>query len=232
MRNIIASSLFLVPVLLTACHAPGVMPRGYSSFREPYKSAPGTQAQTLGYAYGQEKNTAIIEAMRPAARDLLTKFEKGMPPSSATPITLQSSGGTAFYSALDHVLREELAYRGYNITTDPQAHSYPVFLSAVKAQKDSHLSDTGTERIEIALSGAEKILASGSYDLPAYGFVEVSPPGIQAPAKATSKQGKKDDGALPPAEETGAPMPITKVTSEPLSDAPASGDLPPHTTVK
>lgn len=215
MRYASLSSLLIATVLVTACGPTGIMGRGYTAYREPYKSAPGTKPAPLGYTYTQPNNSAVIEAMRPAARDLVAQMENKIDPSVER-IYLTQGAQTAFYSAMDHVLREELTYRGFELVTQPEASALSVNASA---------SQTETGMYVMALTGAAGTLASGTYEVPGYAFTGTSAP---QPMEA------KSDGQMPviSPDDTSAPVPITQVTAEPLAEESAAApvaDIPAQT---
>lgn len=214
MRYASFSSLLLATVLVTACGPTGVMGRGYTSYREPYKSATGTKPAPLGYTYTQPNNTAVIEAMRPAARDLVAQMENRIDPTVER-IYLTQGAQTAFYSAMDHVLREELTYRGFELVTQPEASALSVNASASQTEADMYV---------MALTGAAGTLASGTYEVPGYAFTSTSAPRTTE-AKAAVPQSPE---ASP--EDTSAPVPITEVTAEPLVGEPVATDMPAQTT--
>lgn len=214
MRYASLSSLLLATFMVTACGPTGVMGRGYTSYREPYKSAPGTKPAPLGYTYTQPNNTAVIEAMRPAARDLVAQLENKIDPAVER-IYLTQGAQTAFYSAMDHVLREELTYRGFELVTQPEVSALSVNASA---------SQTETGMYVMALTGAAGTLASGTYEVPGYAFT-----GTSAPRPTEAQTAAPHAPAASP-DDTSAPMPITQVTAEPLIEEPAGAtDIPAQT---
>lgn len=220
MRYSSLAFVLICSVILPACHQTGVMGRGYSAYREPYKSAPGTKAAPIGYTYSRENNTAVLEAMRPAAQDLVAQMEGRIDPLVER-IHLTAGAQTAFYSALDHVLREELTYRGYELATQPEQGAPSVSLSArqVKTAKGEPAPPPGLGRFDLTLSGGQGTLASGTYELPAYAFTGSAAPRI-------SEQPDDSKNAQDPADDTSAPLSITGVTAEPLDEGRAVTDIP------
>ncbi|MCB1591591.1 MAG: hypothetical protein KDI90_03970 [Alphaproteobacteria bacterium] len=223
MRYSIFLSSLCCSVLLSACHQPGVIGRGYSSFKEPYKSAPGTKAAPIGYAYTHEQNTAVIESMRPAARDLIMQLEDNTA-STVDRVYLTGGAQTAFYSALDHVLRDELTYRGYELATGPGPEVLPVHVSATQVKQPEGQGSSGMAPLfDVVLSGTDKVLAKGTYTLPSYAFTGSAAPALNVP----------EDASVSPAIDSSAPVPITGVEAEPLPDesemSGAVSDVPAQT---
>lgn len=213
MRYASLSSLLLATILVTACGPVGIMGRGYTPYREPYKSAPGTKPTPIGYAYTQPNNSAVIEAMRPAARDLVAQMENRIDPAVER-IYLTQASQTAFYSAMDHVLREELTYRGFELVTQPEASALSVNASASRTEAGTYA---------MALTGAAGTLASGTYEVPGYAFTDTS-----APRPADVKSAPQAPAASP--DDTSAPVPITEVTAEPLTGETVATDIPAQTS--
>ena len=94
------------------------MPRGYISYDQPYKSAPGPQVDGIGYTYSAQNNKAVLKDIRYVARDLIEKLDKKLA-MTVDEIYLKVQSDNAFYNSFDHALRTELSKRGYLLTNTP-----------------------------------------------------------------------------------------------------------------
>lgn len=104
---------------LSACTGhPNPMARGYVSYDEVYKSAPGPKAHNIGYEYSYESNKAVLKDIRYVARDLVEKLDKKLA-MNIDEVYLKIQNEDAFYSSFDHALREELTKHGYMISQSP-----------------------------------------------------------------------------------------------------------------
>lgn len=114
----------LLPLLLAACTVvknPSPVGRGYSSYEEPYKSAPGPKPADIGYDYTAESNAEVIGIWRASVQDLLTQLETNAGLSKGAVFVVPSEQRGAMYLTYDHVLREELISRGYTLDANPAA---------------------------------------------------------------------------------------------------------------
>ncbi len=207
MRYSSTLSILAFGLLLAGCGKTSLIGRGYSSFKEPYKSEPGPRAASIGYPYSAPYNEQVINDMRFAAKDLVAQLETGSA-VDVERIYLTPGGPSAFYTAFDHVLRDELTYRGYELVTAPEQGALPITVAAAetKDENEKGAKTSGYQELDVALVNAEKTLARGAYILPAYGFT-----GSTASLPETMKQEPQDDSA---------PVPIAQVHAEPLADLP------------
>ncbi|MCB1682281.1 MAG: hypothetical protein KDI65_10155 [Alphaproteobacteria bacterium] len=209
MRHLRTLSILCLSLLVTGCFKTSLIGRGYSSYREPYKSEKGQSAPSIGYTYSAPYNEQVINDMRFAAKDLVSQLESGIS-DDVDKIYLIPGGQSAFYMALDHVLRDELTYRGFELATAPEHGALPVTIAAAESGKTDQKSSKASAYRELflALVSGEKTLARGDYIVPAYGFTRST---VSAPDPVSVPQSQED---------TSAPLSITEVTSEPLTDLP------------
>ena len=169
------SSLLCV-VVLASCDYPTPMPRGYVSFKEPYKSAPGEDAAPIGYGYSTDSNKTVLEDMRYTARDLVERLDRKLS-FSVDEIYLSSTGQNAFYSSFDHLLRNELTRQGYLLSNTPHGAVHVDF-NAIDP-KDCPLNDdtfaTAYRHLYLALHlytnpETPPEIIGGYYEVPTYGF--------------------------------------------------------------
>ncbi|GJL85809.1 MAG: hypothetical protein DHS20C02_15840 [Micavibrio sp.] len=189
MRAFLYLVLPLSVVSLTGCHMsdvtniwnPGPVGRGYSSYEEPYKSPPGPEAHELGYNYSAGKNAEVLAQMRGVAADLVMKLEAATDrPSggvylSPPPARGYTSERGAFYNSFDHVLREELTARGYNVVTNPQGATALKFVAQPPKGDGVFLNPEKTHQGDLVLSlimgsGPEPVRVSDLYNVPTYGY--------------------------------------------------------------
>ena len=180
MRNISSVFLLCLVPFISGC-GNNLVGRGYSSFAEPYKSAPGKAPSSIGYDYSASMNDRVLEDMGYAAKDLVDKLEDNLPHNISS-INLLRADDSAFYSSFDHVLRDELTYRGYELVTgedkgiklilkaaDPKTN-----ISTLKMPRDYRNLYLAIVSVVPREKGGsktvEKIVASGYYDVPAFGF--------------------------------------------------------------
>jgi|GEM_PF-2547461 len=106
-------------ISLSACtEYPNPMARGYSSYDQVYKSAPGPSVDDIGYEYSYKSNKAVLKDIRYVARDLVEKLDKKLA-MSVDEIYLKVHSDNAFYNSFDHAIREELTKRGYLLVNSP-----------------------------------------------------------------------------------------------------------------
>jgi hypothetical protein len=104
---------------LSACaDYPNPMARGYSSYDEVYKSAPGPAVDDIGYEYSYKSNEAVLKDVRYVARDLVEKLDKKLA-MGVDEIYLKVQSDNAFYNSFDHMIRSELTKRGYLLANAP-----------------------------------------------------------------------------------------------------------------
>lgn len=187
------ASLYLILPLsligLTGCYSndvsniwnPGPVGRGYSSYNQPYKSPPGPEAHDLGYEYSAEKNAEVLAQLRGVAADMVSKLEAAadIPPGgiylSPPPARAYTSEHGAFYNSFDHVLREELSSRGYNVSTNPQGATPLKFVAQPPKGDGAFLNPEKAEQGDLVLSlilgaGPEPVQVSDLYNVPTYGY--------------------------------------------------------------
>ena len=193
MRYFRSYFLALFPALiLSACATdyPNPFPRGYSSYEEPYKSAPGPKAHDVGYDFSIDKNETTLEDMRYAAGDLVEKLDDKLS-FTTDKIYLEIPGKTAFYTSFDYVLREEFTKRGYLLSNTPDDAVKVIFwaqdLNEPVIPEYEIKKDAGQLKIyrkenedyrDLHLMLATKIVndvaydyVDGIYEVPAYDFV-------------------------------------------------------------
>ncbi len=167
---------------LTACSMGDPMPigRGYSSYKQPYKSAPGADARDVGYDYSNSANKAVINNMRYTAQDLVEKLEDKLS-FNVDNIYLATPSHTAFYNSMDHLIREELTKRGYVLSTSPvdSVHVELFAKDAVPQCKDENLY------VGLAINVVDRIpsdVVGGYYNVPDYDYVPAGSLKLSVPA--------------------------------------------------
>lgn len=206
MRYSRSLSALALALLLTGCGKTSLIGRGYSSYKEPYKSEAGLPAAPIGYRYSAAYNEQVVNDMRFAAKDLVAQLESGSA-VDVERIFLTPGGTSAFYTAFDHVLRDELTYRGYELLTAPQSGALPVTVAASETGSENEKDVKASYReLDVALVNAEKTLARGTYILPVYGFT---------PSTASLPETVKEEP-----QDGSAPVPIAQVQAEPLAELP------------
>jgi hypothetical protein len=169
---------------------PSFMPAGYTYHQNTYKAPTGPKAPEIGYEYNAAYNDQIVDLWRSAARDVLDAFEAetGL---IAQPVFIEKlPHTTALNGTIDHVLREELAARGYSFASFEGNHLHlrydayhPDDQEIVYGrkynddpeivQKPGKPSDSSA--FEIKLEGFRKGASLGhvtrQYTMPAYGYV-------------------------------------------------------------
>lgn len=104
---------------LNACmEHPNYMARGYASYDQEYKSAPGPAVNDIGYEYSYQNNKAVLKDIRYVAHDLVEKLDKKLAPG-VDEIYLKIQSESAFYNSFDHAIRGELTKRGYLLANTP-----------------------------------------------------------------------------------------------------------------
>lgn len=202
-------SLFIIASLVSACSGkPNPMPRGYSSYKEQYKSAPGEKAKDIGYEFSAEKNQSVLQDMRYAAQDLAERLDERLA-FDADEIYLAPPANNVFYKSFDHLLRAELTHRGYTLALRPG--NYPrVDLGVIDKASECNYKPTiileektvyRLAFIELAINahqeGVGKQSVQGFYEVPLYGFVQDNAYDVQLPS---CKKEKVTDKIEPPAE--------------------------------
>lgn len=150
------------------------MARGYSSYDQVYKSAPGKEASNVGYEYSKDINDSNIQDLGYAAQELAEKLDKKIS-FSAEELYLNIPKNTAFYNSFDHVLRDALTHRGYILSLTPE-DALKVDVVAKDIDHNScGLAAKGKILAQIALViEASKDMpfdyVSGLYEIAPYGF--------------------------------------------------------------
>ncbi len=181
----IFQTLFLFSALtlaLSACDGkPQPIGRGYSSFKEVYKSAPGEKAKDVGYEYSAEKNITVIKDMRFAANDLADQLDQKLS-FDVDELYLAPPANNAFYKSLDHLLRLALTQRGYLLSDNAEGKT-KIDLVVKKDIPECYRGDTNPENpyqtvfIMLAMDAVpgqpeNMDVVSGFYEVPLYGFEE------------------------------------------------------------
>ncbi len=185
MRRILSvSTCFSLLLILAGCNASNPTPlgRGYSYYNDEYKSAPGTQARSVGYDYSNERNDAVLEFMRPAAQDLAKQLDDKLS-FSIDKIYLNMPANTAFYNSFDYVLRDELSQNGYMLVSSPEN---AVRVDLVAKNLSSRCADSGDKNIYMALAidvikDVPKDFVAGFYEVPLYDYREAGDVEIKVP---------------------------------------------------
>ncbi|MFP4097720.1 MAG: hypothetical protein ACLFP8_05315 [Alphaproteobacteria bacterium] len=169
-------------IALGACtQGPWPIPRGYSSYDQVYKSAPGPKARDIGYEYSNKNNERVLKELRYAARDLVKKLDDKLS-MNVDGIYLKVQDDNAFYNSFDHLLREELNKQGYRLLTSPVNALRIDFLA-----KEEIPECTAVERVEddgayktlylaLAINSAQGVpqdFVGDYYEVPTYGFTHI-----------------------------------------------------------
>lgn len=174
-------SLLIATGIVAACSGkPGPMPRGYSSYNEPYKSAPGEKAKDIGYDFSAEKNQSVLQDMRYAAQDLVERLDERLA-FDTDEIYLAAPANNVFYKSFDHLLRAELVHRGYTLALTPENLTrvdFGVLENVKECEKRPVIeSDSKTPyrtaflQLAINLGQSEETeTVDGFYEVPLYGY--------------------------------------------------------------
>ncbi len=182
MRFFINSTILYVCVLaLVGCtNYPNPMPRGYSSYNQPYKSAPGPLPPGIGYSFDGEQNDSVIEDMRYAARDLVERLDRKLS-FSVDRIHLSVSGQNAFYGSFDHLLREEFTRQGYLLSENADKAINIDFVAAEDKNCPLNIGAEGSAYRHLYLAlllttqpETPPEVIGGFYEVPTYGFNQKS----------------------------------------------------------
>ncbi len=162
---------------LGACtNYPNPMARGYSSYAQAYKSAPGPTVDDIGYDYSYHSNKSVLKDIRYVASDLVEKLDKKLA-MNVEEVYLKVQSDNAFYNSFDYIIRDELTKRGYLLAISP------VNTLTLDLVVESDLPEcTGVEQGEgvykkmfLALAinvneGIPQDLVGDYYEVPAYDF--------------------------------------------------------------
>ena len=188
MRSLLSLGIICIAAMsLTACSGkPSPMPRGYVSYNQPYKSAPGPDTKDIGYTYTNQNNATALKDMRYAAQDLVEKLDQKLS-FSVDEIYLKLSENSAFYTSFDHLIREELTERGYLLSNTP-VNSVTIDFIAMDDVPDCYASNTDGvyQNIYLALAinvskDATHDNVGGFYEVPLYDFKSVNEAGLSMP---------------------------------------------------
>lgn len=189
-RSVLGLSLSCLSLgFLAACSGdPMPMARGYSSYEQPYKSAPGPEARDLGYAFSAVANKAVLADMRPVAKDLAEQLDRKLSFSVDT-VHLVMPARTAFYNSFDYLIRDELMRRGYLMSTGPDAVEV-VFTArpAKPCHKHNVVPKEDTFYIGLALGVSDDVpadLIGGYYAVPPYDYIPAGSLDISVPCPFT-----------------------------------------------
>lgn len=121
----------LVVVLVAGCaNEPSFFPIGYSKAHEKYKSPDGPAARDIGYSYSVEENEQVLRMWEDAVSSLVDRLEaSGLQAQSVYVMPKQPEN--AFFLTFDHVLRQELRARGYELSADVRGVPVVVFDATV-----------------------------------------------------------------------------------------------------
>jgi hypothetical protein len=224
----VSARLILLATLtfsLTACSAitnddPKPMARGYASYAEPYKSAPGPAAPSIGYPYSMVRNNAVVEDMRYAAADLVAKLDKSVS-FSDDKIFLAHTTQSPFYNTLDYLLRDELTKGGYVVVGTSQG-AVPITVTADEANPAPEKEEPAAKsiyrplRLSLIVGGTAGKPArhvSGVYELPTYGFAPTT--------VAETEEKKPEKKTAPKAAAPKGTAKVAPVTKEPITQEAA-----------
>lgn len=139
------SALALVVSGCAVLNDPSPIGRGYSSYAQAYKSAPGPDVPGLGYEYTAETNDEILAVWRVSVQDLLTRLEHE---GGLRPGPVHVTGGTgAMNATFDHVLRDELTARGYSFSQNAPALGFDIDAPKGKFLSNESTLDKGYDKL-------------------------------------------------------------------------------------
>ena len=200
MRSFFSVSICLsLALVLVGCRvgAPGPMGRGYSSYDQEFKSAPGPEAHKIGYEYSNAQNQTVVEDMRYAVHDLVGKLDNKLS-FSVDELFLKTYGSTAFYNSFDHLLREEMTQQGYLLAQADVKDSVRIDFVAKRAPscKENEGDDGAYKRMYLALvidavEGVPTDVIGGFYEVPTYGYKDNSNIKINVPLSCVSDVSKE-----------------------------------------
>lgn len=176
-------SLLCAVLFLSGCgHTlfdPQPMGRGYSSYKEAYKSTKGYPANDVGYDFSVANNDAVIEDMRFAAQDLVAKLDSDIS-FSIDRIYLDVPQNGVFYASFDYLLRDELTKHGYALDVTPK-DALSVTLVARNVEGEAPVDDKMAYRkiylglaLDVVKNTAGTILGD-VYEVPAHDFRPTKP---------------------------------------------------------
>ncbi len=203
-------SLVIIVGLLGACSGkPGPMPRGYSSYKQPYKSAPGEKAKSIGYEFSAEKNQSVLQDMRYAAQDLAERLDERLA-FDTDEIYLAPPANNVFYKSFDHLLRAELVHRGYTLAVRPESQTRVDFgvLENIKECNKRPVIESESKTpyrtafLQLAINEdheGETETVDGFYEVPLYGYKQSNTYKVIVPNCETDNVSEKLE--QPPAVE-------------------------------
>lgn len=171
MRYLLTTTAIILSIpALVACQTgdPGPMGRGYTSYNQLYKSAPGAPARDVGYDYTNEDNRAVLSQMRYVAHDLIERLDNELS-FDVDEIYLSAPAHTAFYNSLDHLIRDELTARGYILSDTPAEAVYV----EIFAKDDVSQCQGDKLYVGLAMDVVDKspaTIIADFYDVPQYDY--------------------------------------------------------------
>ncbi len=168
---------FSLVLMLSGCSNytdPKPWGRGYSSYDQEFKSAPGSKARAIGYEYSNERNAAVLDLIRPTVQDLVSKLDAKLS-FSIDKIYLTPLKSTAFYSSFDYILRDELEQNGYEIVFSPENAVQVDFVARKADKRYTRCTDDNDNNVYLALAinvvnGVPQDFVSGFYKVPPYDY--------------------------------------------------------------
>lgn len=188
MRFILSVSLFCFSaVILQGCSGkPDIFPRGYVSYDQPYKSAPGPKSHDIGYEYTNQNNSTALKDMRFAAKDLVEKLDQKLS-FNVDEIYLKISENSAFYTSFDHLIRDELTQRGYLLSNTP-VNTVTLDFVAMDGVPECFASKSEGAYQNVYLALAINVAkddsqdnVGGFYEVPLYDFHSANSVGVDMP---------------------------------------------------
>lgn len=190
MRSSFAFPLMCCAALsLSGCMGyPSPMARGYSSYDQLYKSAPGAKGHDIGYDYSNFDNKNVLQEMRYVAQDLVDKLDKKLS-FNVDEIYLKVYKNNAFYNSFDHLIRDELTHRGYALSNSPINTVTVDFISSDKLPEchpDAKNNEGPYKVLYLALAlnvieGEFRDSVGGFYEVPAFDYENTSHVDVMIP---------------------------------------------------
>ena len=159
---------------LSACMGyPDPIARGYSSYDQAYKSAPGPKGHNIGYEYSYQNNKAVLEDIHHAARDLVEKLDAKLS-MGIDEIYLKTPENNVFYNSFDYALREEFIKQGYKLSNTPVNTMIVDFM----VLPECTVAETREEAYQMlylslvvnVVEGIPQDYVGDYYDVPSYGL--------------------------------------------------------------
>jgi len=193
----------LAVLFVGACaYDPSYFPQGYAKSQEKYKSPDGPEPRDLGYEYSTAENQQILLMWEDAAVELVDAAEARGVVRGENVYIAPVERENAFYLTFDHVVRQELRARGYNLLEGP-GRVTPLYLHAQLVNKamierrqksfQSVLPAEAFDDVELGLSLGrgenQRASVTQMHVLPVYGFEDYKIPAYGLFSRSIDERG-------------------------------------------